>query len=70
MNARRKISVASTVTSLSAGAAKVYFASAAPAVKYPNVYGIDMPSVSELIANGRDTKQICRVAAYAALSSL
>ena len=43
-----------------AGAAKVYFASAAPAVKYPNVYGIDMPSVAELIANGRDTGQICR----------
>jgi len=41
-----------------AGANKVYFASAAPAVRYPNVYGIDMPSQSELIANGRDTAQI------------
>ena len=41
-----------------AGAAKVYFASAAPAVKYPNVYGIDMPTVSELIAYGRTTEEI------------
>jgi amidophosphoribosyltransferase len=43
-----------------AGAAKVYFASAAPAVKYPNVYGIDMPSVSELIANNRSSDEVCR----------
>ena len=43
-----------------AGAAKVYFASAAPAVKYPNVYGIDMPSARELIANGRSNDEICR----------
>src|SRR5690606_37434318 len=41
-----------------AGANKVYFASAAPPVRYPNVYGIDMPSQSELIATGRDTAQI------------
>ena len=41
-----------------AGARKVYFASAAPPVRYPNVYGIDMPAASELIANGRDVKQI------------
>ncbi len=41
-----------------AGARKVYFASAAPPVRYPNVYGIDMPAASELIANGRDTKEI------------
>src|SRR5690606_21766594 len=34
------------------GAAKVFFASAAPPVKYPNVYGIDMPAKSELIAAG------------------
>lgn len=41
-----------------AGARKVYFASAAPPVRYPNVYGIDMPSASELIANGRDVEEI------------
>ena len=41
-----------------AGANKVYFASAAPPVRYPNVYGIDMPAASELIANGRDVKEI------------
>ena len=35
-----------------AGARKVYFASAAPEVRFPNVYGIDMPSASELIAHG------------------
>lgn len=43
-----------------AGAAKVYFASAAPAVKYPNVYGIDMPTASELIAHGRTDEEVCR----------
>lgn len=41
-----------------AGAKKVYFASAAPPVRYPNVYGIDMPSATELIGHGRDEKQI------------
>ena len=41
-----------------AGAKKVYFASAAPPVRFPNVYGIDMPTRSELIATGRDAKQI------------
>jgi len=41
-----------------AGANKVYFASAAPPVRYPNVYGIDMPSASELIANDRTVEQI------------
>ncbi len=41
-----------------AGANKVYFASAAPPVRYPNVYGIDMPSADELIGAGRDDKQI------------
>tara|TARA_R100000152_G_C6698107_1_gene128234 strand:- start:218 stop:817 length:600 start_codon:yes stop_codon:yes gene_type:complete len=41
-----------------AGARKVYFASAAPPVRYPNVYGIDMPSASELIAHGRTVEQI------------
>jgi amidophosphoribosyltransferase len=43
-----------------AGALKVYFASAAPPVKYPNVYGIDMPSRKELIATGRTDEEICR----------
>lgn len=41
-----------------AGAKKVYFASAAPAVRYPYVYGIDMPSAHELVANGRTTEEI------------
>jgi amidophosphoribosyltransferase len=40
------------------GARKVYFASAAPPVRFPNVYGIDMPTRSELIANGRSDDQI------------
>ena len=41
-----------------AGARKVYFASAAPPVKYPNVYGIDMPTKHELVANGRTLEEI------------
>jgi len=41
-----------------AGANKVYFASAAPPVRYPNVYGIDMPNASELAAYGRDDEGI------------
>jgi len=41
-----------------AGARKVYFASAAPPVCYPNVYGIDMPAASELIANSRTVKEV------------
>ncbi len=41
-----------------AGANKVYFASAAPPVRYPNVYGIDMPSSSELIAHDRTEEEI------------
>jgi len=41
-----------------AGAAKVYFASAAPPVCYPNVYGIDMPAARELIAHGRTVEEI------------
>jgi amidophosphoribosyltransferase len=42
------------------GARKVYFASASPPVRYPNVYGIDMPAASELIATGRDEAEIAR----------
>ncbi len=42
------------------GAAKVFFASASPPVRYPNVYGIDMPSPKELIANGRTDDEIAR----------
>ncbi|MDH3947732.1 MAG: amidophosphoribosyltransferase [Gammaproteobacteria bacterium] len=41
-----------------AGANKVYFASAAPPVRYPNVYGIDMPAANELIGHDRDEQQI------------
>lgn len=40
------------------GAKKVYFASAAPMVKYPNVYGIDMPAKTELIASQRSVEEI------------
>lgn len=42
-----------------AGANKVYFASAAPPVLYPNVYGIDIPTPNELIAYGRTEDEIC-----------
>jgi amidophosphoribosyltransferase len=41
-----------------AGARKVYFASAAPPVRYPNIYGIDMPAPGELIASGRSEAEI------------
>ena len=41
-----------------AGAKKVYLASAAPEVRYPNIYGIDMPTPEELIAHGRNVEQI------------
>jgi amidophosphoribosyltransferase len=41
-----------------AGARKVYFASAAPPVRYPNVYGIDMPAATELVAHGRSEAEI------------
>ncbi|MEM9469163.1 MAG: amidophosphoribosyltransferase [Pseudomonadota bacterium] len=41
-----------------AGAKKVYFASAAPPIRYPNVYGIDMPVKSELVAHGKTEDQI------------
>ena len=43
------------------GALKVYFASAAPPVRFPNVYGIDMPTRSELIATGRNAAEIAEV---------
>ncbi|WP_258240085.1 amidophosphoribosyltransferase [Pseudidiomarina homiensis] len=41
-----------------AGAKKVYFASAAPEIRFPNVYGIDMPSANELIGHGREADEI------------
>jgi len=41
-----------------AGARKVYLASAAPPVRHPNIYGIDMPAVEELVANQRSVEQI------------
>lgn len=44
-----------------AGANKVYLASAAPPVRYPNVYGIDMPAASELIAYNRSIEQIAEI---------
>lgn len=44
-----------------AGAENVYFASAAPPVRYPNVYGIDMPSASELIAYNRSVDEVCEL---------
>jgi amidophosphoribosyltransferase len=41
-----------------AGAKKVYFASAAPPVRFPNVYGIDMPAASELVAHGKAIEEV------------
>lgn len=43
-----------------AGALKVYFASAAPPVRFPNVYGIDMPTRRELLATGRNDAEIAQ----------
>jgi len=50
-----------------AGANKVYMASAAPPVRYPNVYGIDMPTQQELIAHGRDEDEIAQLIGVDAL---
>ncbi|KAG8470092.1 hypothetical protein KFE25_008513 [Diacronema lutheri] len=44
-----------------AGAAKVFFSSAAPAVRYPNVYGINIPTKRELIAHGREEAEIAEL---------
>ena len=44
-----------------AGARKVYFASAAPPVRFPNVYGIDMPAASELVASGRTEEEVAKL---------
>lgn len=44
-----------------AGARRVYFASAAPPVKFPNVYGIDMPAASELVAASRTDEEVARL---------
>jgi amidophosphoribosyltransferase len=44
-----------------AGANKVYFASAAPPVRYPNVYGIDMPAASELVAASRTEEEVAEL---------
>jgi len=43
-----------------AGAAKVFFASAAPAVRHPNVYGIDMSSKNEFVAHNKSTEEVCK----------
>jgi amidophosphoribosyltransferase len=43
-----------------AGANKVYFASAAPAIKYQNLYGIDMPATSELIASNKSDAEVAK----------
>jgi amidophosphoribosyltransferase len=43
------------------GARRVYFASAAPPVRFPNVYGIDMPAAHELVAHGRTVKEVAAV---------
>jgi amidophosphoribosyltransferase len=44
-----------------AGARRVYFASAAPPVRFANVYGIDMPTASELVASGRTDEEVAKL---------
>ncbi|MGV6825869.1 MAG: amidophosphoribosyltransferase [bacterium] len=44
-----------------AGAKQVFFASAAPPVRFPNVYGIDMPAASELVAHGREEDEVAEI---------
>ena len=48
-------------------ARKVYLASAAPPVRYPNVYGIDMPTKEELVAHGRTEEEVRRIVGADAL---
>ena len=50
-----------------AGARKVYMASAAPPVRYPNVYGIDMPTSEELVAHGRSVEEVRQIVGADAL---
>ena len=45
---------------MSRGAKKVFFASAAPPVRYPNVYGIDMASKNEFVAHNKTTDEVCQ----------
>jgi amidophosphoribosyltransferase len=45
----------------SAGAKKIYFSSAAPPVKYPNIYGINIPTTGELIANNKNNIEIAKI---------
>ncbi|MEW5316549.1 MAG: hypothetical protein WDW38_007917 [Sanguina aurantia] len=44
-----------------AGARRVYLASASPPIRYPNVYGVDMPSKKEFVANGLTIDEVCKV---------
>lgn len=44
-----------------AGAKRVFMASASPAIRFPNVYGIDMPAKEELVAFGRSENQVCSI---------
>jgi amidophosphoribosyltransferase len=53
-----------------AGAKKVYFASCAPPIRYPNVYGIDMPTRQELVAHGRNEQEVADKVIYQELDDL